>query len=92
MTVLALDRRQARHHTGAILRGHGRFARQFEMDGHVLTLGVDPGVRGGLYYLPATPRWDDGTPVPHDIVATLQPIIEEVERFWGTWPEFRAVL
>ncbi len=92
MTVLALDRDQAQHHSGAILRGHGRFARQFEVDGHVLTLGVEPGVRGGLYYLPATPRWDDGTPVPRDIAVALQAVIEEVERFWGRWPEFRAVL
>jgi hypothetical protein len=92
MTVRELHRKEAQHHSGAILRSHGRFARQFEVDGHVLTLGVEPGVRGGLYYLPNAPRWDDGTPVPPEVVSSMQPIIEEVERFWGAWPEFRAVL
>ncbi|GIE83034.1 hypothetical protein Aph02nite_89840 [Actinoplanes philippinensis] len=91
MTVQALQPREARHHTGAIVRSR-RFATQFEMDGHVLTLGVEPGVRGGLYYLPSTPTFDDGTPVPREIAAGLQSVIEEVERFWGHWPEFRATL
>jgi hypothetical protein len=91
MTVQELQPREARHHTGAIVRSR-RFATQFEMDGHVLTLGVEPGVRGGLYYLPSTPTFDDGTPVPREVAAGLQSVIEEVERFWGHWPEFRATL
>lgn len=91
MTVQALQPREARHHTGAIVRSR-RFATQFEMDGRILTLGVEPGVRGGLYYLPSAPKFDDGTPVPRDVAAGLQSVIEEVERFWGHWPEFRATL
>lgn len=91
MTVQELQTGEARHHSGAILRRR-RFATRFEVGGHVLTLGVEPGVRGGLYYLPNAPTWDDGTPVPRDIAAGMQSVIEEVERFWGRWPEFRAVL
>jgi hypothetical protein len=91
MAVRELRSQEAQHDSGAILRSAGREAMQFELDGHVLTIGVDRGIGSDMFYLPATLRWDDGSPVPSEIAAQIRPIIMEIENFWGSTAEFRTL-
>ena len=91
MTVRAIRSQAAEHvETGAVVRSAGREAMKLERDGKVLTLPVELGANGDLYYLPLAPRWDDGSPMPAEISENLQAILTEVETFWGLQPEFRT--
>jgi hypothetical protein len=91
MAVRKLRSQEAQHDSGAILRSAGREAMQLEYDGQVLTLDVDRGVGRDLFYLPASPTWDDGSPIPHNFATQIKPIITEVEDYWGSTAEFRTV-
>ena len=91
MAVHELRSQEAQHDSGAILRSHGREAMQFELDGRVLTIGVDRGIGSDMFYLPAALKWDDGTPVEPRVQAMLRPVITEIERYWGSSAEFREV-
>jgi hypothetical protein len=91
MAVRELRSQEAQHDSGAILRSAGREAMQFELDGHVLTIDVDRGIGSDMFYLPATLRWDDGSPIPSEVAAQIEPIITEVENFWGSTAEFRTL-
>jgi hypothetical protein len=91
MAVRELRSQEAQHDSGAILRSAGREAMQFELDGHVLTIDVDRGIGSDMFYLPATLRWDDGSPVPSEVAVQIRPIITEVENFWGSTAEFRTL-
>lgn len=90
MAVHELRSQEAQHDSGAILRSHGRDAMQFELNGRVMTIGVDRGIGADLFHLPAVPAWDDGTLVEPGVSAMLQPVITEIERFWGSSAEFRT--
>jgi hypothetical protein len=89
--VRELRSQEAQHDSGAILRSHGKEAVQFELDGKVMTLGVERGVGGDVFYLPVVLRWDDGSPVEDPTAALLRPVIEEINAFWGSGSEFREV-
>ena len=89
MAVHALQSQEAQHDSGAILRSHGRDAMQFELAGQVMTIAVDRGLGADLFYLPATPKWDDGSPVDPETAALLRPVITEIEHFWDSSAEFR---
>jgi hypothetical protein len=91
MTVRELRSQEAQHDSGAILRSAGREAMQLEYQGHTMRIEVDRGVGRDLFYLPAAPKWDDGTDVPADFADQIVPIITEVERFWGSQAEFRTL-
>jgi hypothetical protein len=92
VTVRAIRSQAAEHvETGAVVRSAGREAMKLERDGKVLTLSVQVGASGDLYYLPAAPRWDDGSVMPTEISENLQAILTEIETFWGLQPEFRRV-
>ena len=92
MTVRAIRSQAAEHvETGAVLRSAGREAMKLEHDGHVLTLEVELGAHGDLYYLPRSPTWDDGSTLPAALADNLQSIITEIEEFWGLQPEFRTM-
>lgn len=91
MAVRELRSQEAQHDSGAILRSAGREAMQFELGGRVLTIDVDRGIGSDLFYLPATLRWDDGSPIAPDIAERIRPIITEVENFWGSTAEFRTL-
>jgi hypothetical protein len=88
--VHELRSQEAQHDSGAILRSHGRSAVQFELAGRVLTLSVERGIGGDVFYLPATLMWDDGSPLSAAEAALVRPVIEEVNTFWGSASEFRA--
>ena len=84
MTVRSLQSQEAQHvETGAILRSHGRDAVQFELDGRVLTIPRELAGDGDILYLDAAPRWDDGEPLTPQQSAMLEPVIQEIEQFWG---------
>jgi hypothetical protein len=92
VTVRAIRSQAAEHvETGAVVRSAGREAMKLERDGKVLTLPVELGAHGDLYYLPTAPRWDDGSTMPAEISENLQAILTEIETFWGLQPEFRRV-
>jgi hypothetical protein len=88
--VHELRSQEAQHDSGAILRSHGRSAVQFELDGRILTLGVERGLGGDVFYLPATLVWDDGSPLSAEAAALVRPVLEEVNAFWGSSSEFRV--
>jgi hypothetical protein len=90
MSVRELQSQEALHDSGAILRSAGREAMQLEYLGRTLTLDVDRGLESDLFYLPAAPVWDDGTPIPLDTMEQIKEIITEVERFWESGAEFRV--
>src|SRR4051812_27725250 len=72
------------------LRSAGRDAMKLEHDDKVLTLPVELGAHGDLYYLPECPRWDDGSAMPAEIFNNLQAIVTEIEQSCGLQPEFRT--
>ncbi|MEU4420038.1 hypothetical protein AB0F81_05395 [Actinoplanes sp. NPDC024001] len=88
MSVHELRSQEAQHDSGAILRSHGRDAVQFELAGRVMTLPVERGLHGDVFYLPAVLHWDDGDPLPPEVAATVRPVIEEINAFWGSAAEF----
>ena len=91
MAVHELRSQEAQHDSGAILRSHGRDEMQLELEGRVMTIGIDRGVSAVLFYLPAVLQWDDGTPVEADVLGSIKAIITEIERFWGSSAEFRTL-
>ena len=88
MTVRELRNQEAQHDSGAILRSHGRDAVQFQLGERVMTLGVERGIGGDVFYLPTTLRWDDGEPLPAEAADLVRPVIREVNAFWGSEAEF----
>jgi hypothetical protein len=88
MSVRELRSQEAQHDSGLILRSAGREAMQIEYQGRTLTIPVELLADGDLYYLPSTFVWDDGTPVAPEVVALIEPVVTEVENFWGLTPEF----
>ena len=91
MSVRELRSQEAQHDSGAILRSHGRDAVQFELAGRVLTLAVERGTGGDVFYLPAPLHWDDGDPIPPATAALIRPVITEINAFWGSDAEFQEV-
>ncbi|MBW6438395.1 hypothetical protein KZ829_32190 [Actinoplanes hulinensis] len=89
MPVRELRNQEAQHDSGAILRSHGRDAVQFQLADRVMTLAVERGIGGDVFFLPSALRWDDGSPVSDDDAALVRPVIEEVNAFWGSAAEFR---
>ena len=91
MTVRELLPQKAEHvESGVTLGGAGREAMRLRLGEQAMTIGVDRGDHRILYYLPAEPRWDDGTTLPPDLAANLQSIVAEISRFWKQEPEFRT--
>jgi hypothetical protein len=91
MTVRMLRPQKAEHvESGVTLGGAGRDAMRLSLGEHTMTIAVDRGDHRMLWILPQQPRWDDGTPLPPDLEAGLQPIIAEISRFWEQEPEFRV--
>jgi hypothetical protein len=91
VSVRELRSQEAQHDSGAVVRNAGREAVQVEHLGHTWTLDVDRGLGAILFYLPASPAWDDGTPIPAEVVAQIKDILAEVEDFWGSAAEFRQL-
>jgi hypothetical protein len=91
VSVRKIYNQEAQHDSGMILRSIDRETMQVEYQGQTLTLGVDRGLRGELFYLPATLRWDDGTPIPPETAELIKPAITEIENFWNRTPEFRIL-
>lgn len=89
MSLRELGNQEALHEeTGAIMRTAGREADQIEYLGHTLTLDVERAVGHDVFYLPASPTWDDGSPIPADVMEQIKSIVSEVERFWSSTAEF----
>ena len=88
VTVRELRNQEAQHDSGAILRSHGRDAVQFQLGDRVMTLGVERGLGGDVFYLPTPLRWDDGEPLRAETAALVRPVIEEINAFWGSEAEF----
>ena len=91
MAVHELRSQEAQHDSGVILRSAGREAVQLELDGRTLRLEIDRGVGRDLFYLPASPVWDDGTPMDPALAGRLPQIIGEIEEFWGSSAQFRIL-
>lgn len=93
MTVRGLRSQEALHEdSGAIVRTAGREADQVDYLGHTLTLNVERSVGHDVYYLPASLTWDDGTPIPANVVEQIKSIISEVDLFWGSTAEFQQIV
>ncbi len=89
MPVHELRSQEAQHDSGAIVRSYGRDAVQFEWRGRVMTLNVERGIGGDVFFLPTDLRWDDEDPLDDEAAALVRPVIEEVNAFWGSNSEFR---
>ena len=89
MTVRRLRSQEAQHvESGVVLGSLDRGTMSLELGENAMTVPVDRGLDRTCYILPATPRWDDGEPVPPELAVQLQSIIAEIARFWGQEPEF----
>lgn len=91
MGVRELRSQEAQHDSGVIVRNAGREAVQVEHLNQTWTIEVERGRRHIRFYLPASPVWDDGTPIPEEVVEQIKAAITEVEQFWGSIAEFRQL-
>jgi hypothetical protein len=91
VSVRKIYNQEAQHDSGMILRSIDHETMQVEHQGHTLTLDVDRGLKGELFYLPAALHWDDGAPIPSEIAELIKPAITEIENFWNRTLEFRTL-
>jgi hypothetical protein len=88
MAVRELRSQEAQNDAGVILRSVDRESMQLEYQGRTLNVGVDRAPHDYGVYLPATPAWNDGTPIDPDTFALLKDAIVEILRHWKTRVEF----
>jgi hypothetical protein len=91
MGVRELRSQEAQHDSGVILRSIDRDTMQVEYQGRRLNLPVDRAPGDYAFYLPADPRWDDGSPIRADTVDLIKNAITEIERHWGAAAEFHTL-
>ena len=87
MAVRELRSQEAQNDAGVILRSVDRETMQLEYQGRTLNVGVDR-APNNYGQLPATPAWNDGTPVDQGTLALLKDAIVEILRHWKTRVEF----
>jgi hypothetical protein len=82
---------EAQNDAGVILRSIDRETMQVEYQGRRLNLPVDRAPGDYAFYLPADPRWDDGTRISADSLDLVKTAITEIERHWGAKVEFLTI-
>ena len=82
MAVRDLQSQEAETDNGVILRSIDRWTMEVEYRHQVLNLPVE---RGETYcfYLPESPRWNDGSAVPAATLELLKSAVVEIQRHWG---------
>lgn len=89
MSVREIENQVAEHDSGAIVRNAGPETMKVDYLGRTLTLDVDRHMRTNVFYIPESMNWDDGSPVPPEMLERIERIIDEVGRFWGIKSEFQ---